>query len=132
MNKLKIQSMLDKHNKGEQFPTSFESFVDDCKRYIKATKENRLISNVDYISQSGMKHHIKFVEMSGKYNYLYNFNQMLEVFGFTFKGYYMVINGGNMDMVFNTHYSIIRDIMNIGIITKKTCRVLEQKQPNAI
>lgn len=135
MKTIKIEELLNDYNKGKEYPYEFDSFVNDCKRYISATKQNRLICTINHVSQSGMTRHMKFVEMGkGRDNqhYIWNFYQMLDVFGFRFKDDSMVISGCGMDMVFSTHYNIIRDIKRLGIITLNTCIVLEQKQPSTI
>jgi len=131
MNNEKITALLNKHNNGKQFPTTKESFTDNVYRYIKATKQNRLICNIDTVSRSGMSRTMKFVEMN-KNGYLLNYYDMLKVLGFNFKDDYMKISGCGMDMVFATHYNIINDFKRLGFITKKTCSVLEQKTPNTL
>jgi len=131
MNNEKITALLNKHNNGKQFPTTKESFIDNVYRYIKATKQNRLICNIDTVSRSGMSRTMKFVEMN-KNGYLLNYYDMLKVLGFNFKDDYMKISGCGMDMVFATHYNIINDFKRLGFITKKTCSVLEQKTPNKL
>lgn len=131
MNNEKITALLNKHNNGKQFPTTKESFADNVYRYIKATKQNRLICNIDTVSKSGMSRTMKFVEMN-KNGYLLNYYDMLKVLGFNFKDDYMKISGCGMDMVFATHYNIINDFKRLGFITKKTCSILEQKTPNKI
>ena len=135
MNNKKINDLLNDYNKGEKYPYDFDNLVNDCKRYVSATKQSRLICTINHVSQSGMTRHMKFVEMkkaSGNHFNIRNFYQMLDVFGFRFKEDSMVVNGCGMDMVFHTHYSIIRDIKRLGIITAKTCNVLEQKKPSTI
>ena len=135
MKTIKIEELLNDYNKGKEYPYEFDSFVNDCKRYISATKQNRLICTINHVSQSGMTRHMKFVEMkkaSRNHFNIRNFYQMLDVFGFRFKNDSMVVNGCGMDMVFSTHYNIIRDIKRLGIITLNTCIVLEQKQPSTI
>jgi len=136
MDNNKIDELLNKHNKNKEYPTNKEAFVDHVRRYIKATKESRLICCINHVSQSGMSRNMKFVEMNkSKYNNqhgLRNFYEMLNVLGYSFKGDYMKIGGCGMDMVFATHYNIIHNFERMGFITKKTCSTLEQMSPNTI
>ena len=42
------------------------------------------------------------------------------------------ISGGNMDMIFQAHYQVIRDLHSLGFITKKMCGTLEQNTPHSL
>ena len=111
-----------------------EGFIKQAKRYIKATKEQRIICSIDSVSHSGMSRTLKFLEMPKNGGYLYDFYYLFNKLGFSkvrdsdcFR-----ITGGGMDMVFHTHYTIIHNLQSMGFITRKTCDVLAQKTPQTI
>ena len=116
---------------------SVEQFIADCKRYIKAIKEGRVIVNIVSVSQSGMSRKMKFLEChknptTNKYQYL-NFYGLFQCLGYSFGDRdNFQVNGCGMDMVFNTNYSNIHDFYRLGIITKKTCDSLCQDTPTVI
>tara|TARA_R100000306_G_C4332602_1_gene121032 strand:+ start:253 stop:669 length:417 start_codon:yes stop_codon:yes gene_type:complete len=116
-----------------------EQIYNDCKRYIKAIKEGRIICNIDKVSQSGMSRNIKFLECS-KSKYYKNTHQYLN-FYFLFKvlDYSEVkqtgtfrISGCGMDMIFNTNYCIIHRLKRLGFISAKQCAILAQQTPTVI
>jgi len=116
---------------------SVDTFMDDCKRYISAIKQGRMICNIESVSRSGMSRNIKFLECSKSssgFRY-YNFYSIFKALGFTdVKGYQGLfkIHGCGMDMVFHTNYTIIHKLHRLGFITKKECDKLAQLTPQII
>ena len=113
-----------------------EDFIDHAKRYIKATKEGRMVCSIGSVSSSGMSRTMKFVEMA-KNTYtpnkfqLLNFYQFFDILGHTkVRGSdYFRVSGCGMDMVFATNYNIIRELHGLGLLNKPSCRKLEQETP---
>ena len=114
-------------------------FFNCVKGYIKAVKENRMICNIEHVSNSGMSRYItfKYLEKSNydkkKYNLLntyfifkslgYRYNKKHEAF---------YISGCGMDMVFHTNYSNIHSFKRFGFLTEKECEKLSQNTPTII
>jgi len=114
-------------------------FFDCAKGYIKATKQNRMICNIEHVSKSGMSRYLtfKYLEKStynkNKYNLLntyflfkslgYRFNKNHEAF---------YISGCGMDMVFHTNYYNINYLYRLGFLSKKECDKLSQNTPTTI
>jgi len=138
LNRNEINKMVEAHNKGEKFPTESDTFIYSCNRYIKASRENRLMCSIDTVSKSGMSRTMKFFEMSKdkktKDHYILNFYQLFCILGYTKvrDSDYFRISGCGMDMVFATHYNIIHELHGLGFITKKTRDTLAQKTPHNI
>jgi hypothetical protein len=116
-----------------------EDFYNHALRYLKASKENRIMCVIDKVSASGMSRTIKFLEASFKKRniygmYIYNFYALFICLGHQKCGNsdYFRIHGTGMDMVFHTHYCIIHDLYRLGFITKKECDKLAQKTPHKL
>jgi len=116
-----------------------ESFVKDCKRYIKAIKEGRMICNIKSVAPSGMSRNIKFLSCEKndkRKNFWYsNYNCLFDVLGFTkarSNDFYFTIHGCGMDMIFDTNYRIIHNLYRLGFIGKKECDKLAQMTPSII
>ena len=129
-----IEKLLNTYNKGERFPITFDNFVMNVQRYLKATKERRVICSIGSVSKSGMSRTMKFMEMPKNGGYLLNFYQLFDILGHQKinESDYFRINGCGMDMVFNTNYNIIHNLQSLGFITRKTCRVLAQETPQVV
>lgn len=114
-----------------------ELFIDHANRYIKAIEQGRIICSIGSVSSSGLSRTIKFLECNGSvkngFNYL-NFYQFFKMMGYnTVKNSnYFRINGGGMDMVFNTNYNNIHDLHKLGFISKKKCDKLAQMTPSVV
>lgn len=129
--------ILQKIEKQEYY--SAEQFLHDCKRYVKAIKDGRIICNIESVSTSGMSRNIKFLECyknttRKEYQYL-NFFAFFKILGYKESGKYkdcFKISGCGMDMVFHTNYTIIHKLGYMGIINKKTVDILAQKTPTII
>ena len=96
------------------------NFIMNAKRYIKATKEGRMLCIVDSVSKSGTSRTLKFMECNGSikngFRY-YNFFNFFKDLGHanvkhsnTFR-----ISGCGMDMVFATNYNNIHTLHNLGL-----------------
>jgi len=140
MNIKRIEEHLKKHNSGKigYAIVKFDAFVNDAERYIKATKEARMLCSIDSVSKSGMSRTMKFLELksntkTGRHQVL-NFYVFFQVMGYSpvRDSDYFRINGCGMDMVFHTNYEIIHQLQHLGFITKKTCETLAQRTPHKI
>ena len=108
---------------------SEESFVKDCKTYIKAVQAGRALFRVTHVSTSGMSRNISITSFEGKMSkgYFRQYASMLEVMGFNLTNRFEVkVSGCGMDMVWNTNYNIVNMIKSYGIITKKTSAIVSQ------
>lgn len=117
---------------------SAESFINDAERFVKATKEGRLINSIGSVSKSGMSRTLKMLECSGSpakgFRY-YQFWAMFKALGYTparSNDDFFTVNCCGMDMVFHTHYSIIHKFERLGFIDRKTCDTLAQRTPTTI
>ena len=115
-----------------------KGFTDDCKSYIKAIEENRMLCNVANVSSSGTTRILKFSsceKIKKSKNYYYrNYSTLFRILGFSESkeiGYFR-ITGCGMDMIFATNYSIIHYLKKIGFIDERTCEILAQKTPTII
>ncbi len=125
-----------KERKYKEYGIRFDRYFDEsdfeksAKRYIDASKRESLLCIIDSVSKSGMSRTLKFIEAKpnkGKMNFL-NFYGLFNAMGFckvkdsdSFRVY-----GCGMDMVFHTHYTIIRTLKGLGFITKTTADSLAQ------
>ena len=134
MKKQAIEKLLNTYNKGERFPISYDDFVMNVQRYLKATRERRVICSIGSVSKSGMSRTMKFLEMPKNGGYLLNFYRLFDILGHQkiSNSDYFRINGCGMDMVFNTNYNIIHNLQSLGFITRKTCDVLAQETPQVV
>ena len=127
-----IKKYYNKHFKDSKYLTYEvieEQFLDDCKRYIKASKENRLMSKVSNVSKSGMSRTInifeigsnkKFCGLDIKPNMILNFSRLFEiVYGnYNIEKEGVLVKGCGMDMVFHLHDSTIEYLRYRKLITK--------------
>jgi hypothetical protein len=122
---------------------SVDTFMDDCKRYISAIKQGRIICNIESVSRSGMSRNIKFLECAktrSGFRYL-QFWSFFKALGFTEtpsrnngwgRSETFRIHGCGMDMIFHTNYTIIHKLHRLGFMTKKECDKLAQLTPQTI
>ena len=131
-----FETILNKYNKNNKYPVTPDNFEMNCKRYIKAIKDGRMICSIDKVSASGMSRTLRFVEMAkvGKTHYIYNFYQLFDILGYekVKQSDYFRIHGCGMDMVFDTNYNMIHKLYHFGLISKKTCSILCQKTPHGV
>ena len=107
-----------------------ESFISDCKSYIKAVQSGRILYTVTSVSQSGMSRTINISSYEGTMTkgYYRNYINMLETLGYKFnKNYDIKVRGCGMNMLFSTNYNIIYNLFNMGFITKAKRDSLSQK-----
>lgn len=139
LNKIEANKELNKAISNEDHYT-FEQFISDAQRYIKAIKEGRMICSIDSVSKSGMSRTIKFLSCEksnynkGQFNYL-NYFAFFRIMGYSPAskyGDYFRISGCGMDMIFHTNYTIIHRLHRLGFMNKKTCDSLAQQTPNVI
>lgn len=132
MNKKKVITLLETYNKNSNYPTTLEEFNISVARYIKASRDNRIMCVINSVSQSGMSRQLKFLEQPK--NYVYNFYALFEVLGYKAiaNSSYFRISGCGMDMVFATNYNIIHELYSLGYITRKTCDRLAQNTPTTL
>lgn len=111
-----------------------EEFLQNAERYIKACKQRRIFCIIHSVSKSGMSRKLSFneaqVNQDGNCNFL-NFTALFTALGYSDrnKNGEFTVNGCGMDMVFHTNYSIIHNLYNLGILTKKECERLAQNTP---
>jgi len=115
---------------------SVNDFIIHAKRYIRASKQTRLMVVVK--SRTGSSTTFRVVELA-KYHGtnehgVYQFYCLYRALGFTSARDtdFFRISGGNMDMIFQAHYQVIRDLHSLGFITKKMCGTLEQNTPHSL
>jgi len=111
---------------------SEESFINDCKAYIKAIESGRILYTVTNVSKSGMSRDINIKSFEGKMSkgYYRNYTMMLKVLGYKFTDKYssdIKVGGCGMDMLFHTNYTIINTLHHMKFISKKKCDVLAQR-----
>lgn len=114
---------------------STERFLKDALQYVKAIKERRMICTIPSVSASGMSRIIKFNSCEkSKNGYWYsNYYAFFKALGYTpVKHDGFRVNGCGMDMVFDTNYSIMHELKNLGIITKANCEKLAQMTPTVL
>lgn len=126
------KSLIKRINSINHFNT--EDFYNHSIRYIKAIKQGRMCCVITSVSSSGMSMNLKFLECSGSLNkgFRYcHFNMIFVALGFSKVGETGTfrINGGGMDMVFDTNYTIIHDLTSLGFLSKKECDILAQQTP---
>ena len=114
-----------------------DMILDNLNCYIKAIRDGRMCCVIDKVSKSGMSRTLKFMECNGNpkdgYRY-YNFYTVFNMMGFTKvnNSDYFRVNGGGMDMVFDTNYRIIHRLHRLGFIDKKECDKLAQLTPSKL
>lgn len=138
-----IDNLVKTYNKksGSSYPIEIDTIKCSIDRYIKASKEHRIICNIESVSSSGMSRVIKFLEIShgsprderGKQYGLLTFWALFTALGYRQAGRDgFRVHGCGMDMVFATHYDIIWRFHHAGFIDRKTCDKLAQKTPHKI
>ena len=131
MKKIQLTKEMIKRLENETYYTQ-EYFIQDCKDYIKAIKEGRMLYLVDTVSNSGMSRTliIKSCEKNKRTKDFYyrNYTFMFKILGYSLsKDYNIKVSGCGMNMLFATNYNIIHTFKNIGLINSKVCDVLAQK-----
>ena len=110
---------------------SEESFINDCKKYIKVVQSGRILYTVTHVSSSGMSRNINIKSFEGAMtNGSYrNYYMMLKILGYMFAKYSsdIKVSGCGMDMLFATNYNIIHMLHSMKFISKAKRDVLAQK-----
>ena len=117
LNKLPLTS--GRNEKGE-WVSGQEEILSDAMRYIKATNEGRLFAIVRSVAKSGASRVIDFGEFvqsekasNGKiYGFRLNFVRLFEFLGYKHNE---DKQGYRVDSVWNTHYNIMQDIIQMGV-----------------
>ena len=131
MKKIQLTKEMIKRLENETYYTQ-EYFIQDCKEYIKAVKEGRMLYLVDTVSNTGMNRTliIKSCEKNKRTKDFYyrNYTFLFKILGYSLsKDYNIKVSGCGMNMLFATNYDIIHTFKNIGLINSKVCDVLAQK-----
>jgi hypothetical protein len=131
-NSKSIQAQLRKIN----YAPSAEDLYDHGQRFVKATKEGRMMCVIHSVSQSGMSRTMSFHECGKgrKIHGYFNFWALFKALGYREARNNrdaFIIGGCGMDMVFATHYNIINSLCQLGFISKAQCSNLEQMTPTA-
>ena len=110
---------------------SKEDLLKDCKCYIKALKAGRVQFRVTHVSKSGMSRNIFIQSFEGKMTkgYYRTYSNMLKALGFSIvkNSNDIRVSGCGMNMLFSTNYEIMYSFLSMGIIKKRTCKILSQK-----
>tara|TARA_Y100000593_G_C4085674_1_gene226034 strand:- start:49 stop:519 length:471 start_codon:yes stop_codon:yes gene_type:complete len=119
-----------------------QEFIQDIERYIKASKENRLIANVRHVSKSGMYRVIDILEFGIDINvnrdepyhgYIRSFVRffgILDNYNLDKSG--VVVRGCGMDMIFALHNNIIETLFYRGLISESDRQATAQNKPYPI
>ena len=131
MKKIQLTKEMIKRLENETYYTQ-EYFIQDCKEYIKAVKEGRMLYLVDTVSNTRMNRTliIKSCEKNKRTKDFYyrNYTFLFKILGYSLsKDYNIKVSGCRMNMLFATNYNIIHTFKNIGLINSKVCDVLAQK-----
>ena len=131
MKKIQLTKEMIKRLENETYYTQ-EYFIQDCKEYIKAVKEGRMLYLVDTVSNTRMNRTliIKSCEKNKRTKDFYyrNYTFLFKILGYSLsKDYNIKVSGCGMNMLFATNYNIIHTFKNIGLINSKVCDVLAQK-----
>lgn len=126
MKTVEVEKLLAEYNKFREYTVSLDEFNSSATRYLKASRQKRLMCVVDSVSRSGISRNIKIIEQV-KGNVL-NFTTLLDVLGFTCVNYYYF----RVSNVFDAHYRVIYKLYKLGYITKKTCDSLTQHTPHTL
>lgn len=133
-----IEKLIAKSNKGERYQDTVEIFTRNAERYIKASRQERIICRIESVSKSGMSRKLAFFELAKMHksprHTLLNFYSL-----FTMLGHRKVkdsdsfrIDGCGMDMVFHTHYTNIHQLHSLGFLTKGERDKLAQRTPHIV
>tara|TARA_R110002020_G_scaffold461532_1_gene680479 strand:+ start:1140 stop:1607 length:468 start_codon:yes stop_codon:yes gene_type:complete len=120
-----------------------EQFIQDIERYIKASKENRLIANVRHVSKSGMYRVIDVLEFGIEIDinrdngildgYLLNFVRFFGILdNYNLEKSGVIVRGCGMDMIFWLHNSIIETLFYRGLISDSDRQATAQNTPYLI
>ena len=127
--------LLEKMNKGRHYSYDVENLINDGKDFIEATRRGTLMCVIKSVSASGMSRVMNFNSCEkNKSKKAYWYRQywgLFEALGYTESrnGNGFTIDGCGMNMVFDTHYTIIHTLHRLGFIDRKECDKLAQQTP---
>jgi len=107
-----------------------ESFINDCKSYIKAVQSGRILYKVMTVSKSGMSRTISISSFEGTMTqgYYKNYINLLEAMGYKINDNGDAkITGCGMNMLFATNYNIIHSLHKMKFISQAKRDILAQK-----
>jgi len=117
---------------------SVEQFEKDAIGYIAAIESGRMCCIINSVSRSGMSRTLAFKSCEEGNNGKFWYRQywcLFKALGYkpskSNKDYFL-INGGGMDMVFNTNYCIVGDLVSLGLLTKEEGETLRQQTPTIL
>ena len=113
---------------GKERFTDVNDFISHAQAFLKATKENRMFCVCEYNRNGGVKFSFHSYE---KTKYFRNYFLLFKLLGYreSKENGKFTLAFGNMDMIFNTNYCIVRRLYSLGFINKKQCATLAQKTP---
>ena len=107
-------------------------FITDCKRYVKAIKERRIITSIVNVSASGMQRTVRLREIgkANSYGYCLNtFYSFLKVLGYSLdKNGDVKLRGCGMDLIFALNYDVCGIMKHLGVVSEKEFRTLSQSE----
>ena len=106
------------------------SFIADAQCYIQAVEDGRLLYAVVKVSANGMSRSmlIRSCEKDGEGFYFRNYVKFMKVMGYKILNDLSVrVNGGGMNMLFETNYGIINALQAMGFLPKERADKLAQK-----
>ena len=115
-----------------------EQFIQDIERYIKASKEKRLIANVRHVSKSGMYRVIDVLEFEfdiyvNSKGHILNFVRFFGILdNYNLEKSGVVVRGGGMNMIFALHNNIIETLFYRGLIDELDRDSTHQNTPYLI
>lgn len=100
---------------------TFEQFKKDAKRYIKASKQGRLL--IQYIPNSSERYWLMVNEYSAKRKALINFNEFMKSLGYNSSNQkvFKIMYESSLTL----HMKILTKLQEIGMIKQKTVYDLE-------
>ena len=137
-NKIKLSAEITKNISKKLNFYSEEAFINDAEAYIFAIKQNRMINVIGSVSASGMSRTLKFTSCEKNKNtdgyFQRSYFSLFRALGFTpvKQSDYFRVSGCGMDMIFATHYDIIHQLTQIGLINDEECQKLCQLTPKTI
>lgn len=113
-----------------------KGFVKDCKRYVKAVKDQRLIMSIKKVSSNKISRTICVCEFAKSVtggHCLNRFSCFLICLGHKLnKDGDVIIRGCNMDMVFALHMNICRFLLSLGVISEDEYEELYRIEINRV
>ena len=118
-----------------------QEFIQDIKRYIEASKQNRLFSTVRRVNKNGDYRIIEIMEFGVDIRvenpdfrgYILNFARFFGILdNYNFEKSGVVVRGGGMNMIFALHNNIIETLFYRGLIDELDRDSTHQNTPYLI